>query len=94
MSQVSPFLTVVCTVCLVAMLVSGAMGLYRMIIGPQAADRAVALDVLASVFIGIICILSITWKSSVYYDAIWILTLVGFIGSVAIAKYMEKGRVI
>ena len=89
----SPFLSAVSTICLVAMLAAGAMGLYRMIIGPQAADRAVALDTLSSVFIGIICVLSIRWQSVVYYDAIWILTLVGFIGSVAIAKYMQKGRV-
>jgi multisubunit Na+/H+ antiporter MnhF subunit len=64
-----------------------------MSVGPKAADRAVALDTLSSVFIGIICVLSITWNSPVYYDAIWILTLVGFIGSVALARYMQRGRV-
>lgn len=89
----SPFLSSVCTICLVAMLAAGAMVMYRMIIGPRAADRAVALDTLSTIFIGIICVLSIRWRSAVYYDAIWILTLVGFIGSVAIAKYIEKGRV-
>lgn len=89
----SPFITNVCTVCLVAMLLTGALCLYRMIVGPKAADRAVALDTLSTVFIGIICALSIMWGSVVYYDAIWILTLVGFIGSVALARYMQKGRV-
>ena len=89
----SPFLHNVCTICLVAMLVAGALCLYRMIAGPKAADRAVALDTLSTVFIGIICTLSILWNSVVYYDAIWILTLVGFIGSVALAKYMQRGRV-
>ena len=89
----SPIPSAICTLCLVVMLAAGALTLYRMIIGPQAADRAVALDTLASLFIGIICVLSLQWKSDVYYDAIWILTLVGFLGSVAIAKYMQKGRV-
>ena len=89
----SPFLHSVCSICLVAMLAAGALCLYRMIVGPKAADRAVALDTLSTVFIGIICTLSILWSSVVYYDAIWILTLVGFIGSVALAKYMQKGRV-
>ena len=89
----SPFLLQVCWICLAAMLAAGFLCMYRMIIGPKAADRAVALDTLVSVFIGIICALSIMWGSVVYYDAIWILTLVGFIGSVALARYMQKGRV-
>jgi multisubunit Na+/H+ antiporter MnhF subunit len=69
-----------------------------MVIGPKAADRAVALDTLATVFIGIICVITIEWflmgyqGATVYYDAVWILTLVGFIGSAAIAKYLQRGR--
>jgi multisubunit Na+/H+ antiporter MnhF subunit len=32
------------------------------------------------------------WGSDLYFDAVWILTLVGYLGSVAIARYLEKGR--
>jgi len=89
----SPFLSTVTTICLTALLTSGAMCLYRMIIGPKAADRAVAFDTLAMIFIGIICVLSIQWQSALYFDAVWILTLVGFLGSASIARYLERGRV-
>ena len=89
----TPFLTNVCAICLTALLISGGLCVYRVIIGPKAADRAVALDTLTSVFIGIICALCILWKQTFYFDAVWILTLVGFLGSAVIAKYLEKGRV-
>jgi multisubunit Na+/H+ antiporter MnhF subunit len=89
----SPFLTVTSTVCLTALLVTAAACLYRMVLGPRAADRAVAFDALANVFIGIICVLCIRWDSALYFDAVWILTLVGFLGSASIARYLEKGRV-
>ena len=89
----SPFLSAVTTSCLTALLVSSAMCLYRMIIGPKAADRAVAFDTLATIFMGIICVLSIQWQSALYFDAVWILTLVGFLGSASIARYLERGRV-
>jgi multisubunit Na+/H+ antiporter MnhF subunit len=89
----SEWFILVCQVCLAAMFVSGAMCLYRITVGPNAADRAVGMDTLTSVFIGIICILCILWQSSLYFDSVWILTLVGFLGSTAIAKYMMKGRV-
>jgi multisubunit Na+/H+ antiporter MnhF subunit len=89
----SPFLSTVTRICLTALLTSGAMCLYRMIIGPKAADRAVAFDALAMIFIGIICVLSVRWESALYFDAVWILTLVGFLGSASIARYLERGRI-
>jgi multisubunit Na+/H+ antiporter MnhF subunit len=89
----SPFLVAVLKLCLAALLVSGLMCLYRMIIGPKAADRAVAFDTLAMIFIGIICVLCIQWNSVLYFDVVWILMLVGFLGSASIAKFLEKGRI-
>lgn len=89
----SPFLTNVAMACLAALLVTGGMCIYRIIIGPKAADRAVSLDLLSSMFIGMICLLCMLWQSTLYFDAVWILTLVGFLGSAAIARYLEKGRV-
>jgi multisubunit Na+/H+ antiporter MnhF subunit len=89
----SPFLAVVVRLCLAALLISGLLCLYRMLIGPTTADRAVAFDTLAMIFIGIICVLCIHWGSVLYFDAVWILMLVGFLGSASIAKYLEKGRI-
>ena len=89
----SLFLSVVLKLCLAALLASGLMCLYRMRIGPKAADRAVAFDTLAAIFICIICVLCIQWNSVLYFDAVWILMLVGFLGSASIAKYLENGRI-
>ena len=89
----SALLLTVCLVCLSALLVGGGLCLHRLIVGPDAADRAVALDTLTMVFIGLICVLCILWQSSLYFDAVWILTLVGFLGSAAIARYLEQGRI-
>jgi multisubunit Na+/H+ antiporter MnhF subunit len=89
----SPFLHAVCVLCLVGLLVSAALSLIRLVIGPRAADRAIALDTITIVFIGVICLLCVVWDSDIYFDAVWILTLVGFLGSVAIARYLERGRI-
>jgi len=89
----SLFLVVALKFCLASLLVSGILCLYRMLIGPKAADRAVAFDTLAAVLICVICVLCIQWNSVLYFDAVWILMLVGFLGSAAIAMFLEKGRV-
>jgi multicomponent K+:H+ antiporter subunit F len=89
----STWFTFVLGVCLFFLFVSAALCLYRIVVGPRAADRAVAFDVLSSVVIGMICILCIRIESTLYFDAVWILTLVGYLGSAAIAKYLAQGRV-
>jgi multisubunit Na+/H+ antiporter MnhF subunit len=90
---VSAWLAVTTDVCLLCLFVAAGLCLYRMIIGPRAADRAIAFDTLSSVVIGMICLLCMRWESTLYFDAVWILTLVGFLGSSAIAKYLARGRV-
>jgi multisubunit Na+/H+ antiporter MnhF subunit len=79
--------------CLMFLFLSAVLCVYRLLIGPGAADRAVALDTLTSVVLGMICLLCIRFASTLYFDAVWILTLVGFLGSTAIAKYLARGRI-
>jgi multisubunit Na+/H+ antiporter MnhF subunit len=88
----SPFLDAVSLVCLVALTLSSALCLFRMGLGPDVPDRAVAFDTLTIVFVGIICTLCVRWASNLYFDAVWVITLVGFLGSAAIARYLERGR--
>jgi multicomponent Na+:H+ antiporter subunit F len=78
--------------CLVGLFLSAALCLYRLVVGPDVADRAVAFDTLSAVIIGIICLLCLLWQSTLYFDAVWILTLVGFLGTSAIARYLTRGR--
>jgi multisubunit Na+/H+ antiporter MnhF subunit len=89
----SAWFTSVTSLCLVGLFVAAALCLYRMVLGPRAADRAVAFDTLSAVVIGMVCVLCIRWESTLYFDAVWILTLVGFLGSSAIAKYLARGKV-
>jgi multisubunit Na+/H+ antiporter MnhF subunit len=89
----SAWLALTTDVCLFFLFVSAGLCLYRVVVGPQAADRAVAFDTLSSVIIGMICLLCIRTVSAIYFDAVWILTLVGFLGSTAIAKYLARGRI-
>ena len=88
----SPWLAWITQFCLLVLFASALLCLYRIAVGPGAADRAVAFDTLSSIIIGMICLFCILGQSSLYFDAVWILTLVGFLGSAAIARYLARGR--
>ncbi|MDD5005833.1 MAG: cation:proton antiporter [Candidatus Omnitrophica bacterium] len=69
--------------------VCGMFCLYRIFKGPTAADRAVALDILGILVVGFCVILGVVTKRSWYIDIAIAWALQSFIGTLALAKYLE-----
>ncbi len=65
--------------------------LLRMLKGPTAPDRAVALDTLSTVTVGLLVLLGYFYKRSVYLDVSLVYAVLIFVGSVAIARFLERG---
>jgi multicomponent Na+:H+ antiporter subunit F len=68
-----------------------ALRLFR---GPSLADRVVALELIASLMVGGTALLAVLAEQGVLIDVAIAVTLVGFMGAVAFARYMEKGGVV
>ncbi|MDW7679682.1 MAG: monovalent cation/H+ antiporter complex subunit F [bacterium] len=62
----------------------------RMILGPSLPDKIVALDLIAMLVLGIIISYVALSKQIVYLNAIVLLALIAFLGTVAFARYLEK----
>ncbi len=63
--------------------------LYRIAAGPTAPDRTVAIDILGTLIVGFTCLLAISTKSEFYMSVAIAWSLLSFIGTVALAKYLE-----
>jgi len=63
----------------------------RMIKGPTAADRAVALDTITTVTTSLLVVLAFFCHRYIYLDVALVYALLMFIGSVAIARFLERG---
>lgn len=63
--------------------------LYRIMMGPTAPDRAVSLDMVGTLIVGFCAIMGIVTKRGWYIDIGIIWALQSFIGSLALAKYLE-----
>jgi multicomponent K+:H+ antiporter subunit F len=81
-------------IALVAIGISMALTLYRLIKGPDAPDRILALDTLTINAIALVLILGIALGTSVYFEAALILAMMGFVGTVALCKYLLGGDII
>lgn len=72
-----------------ALLVSAVLCLYRVLKGPTAPDRVVAVDILGIMIVGFCAILSIPTGRDWYIDIGIAWSLQSFIGTLALAKYLE-----
>jgi multicomponent Na+:H+ antiporter subunit F len=75
--------------CMYALLLCCLLCLFRIMRGPTAPDRAVAIDILGIVIVGFCAILCIPTGRSWYIDIGIAWALQSFIGTLALAKYLE-----
>jgi multicomponent Na+:H+ antiporter subunit F len=63
----------------------------RLLIGPTAADRTVALDGMTIISISIIAAAAFLLGRFIYLDVALIYALISFLGVVAVARFLERG---
>ena len=66
----------------------------RLLRGPAAQDRVLALDVLYLDGMLLLLVLGIRSNVTAYFDMALLIALFGFVGSVALAKFLLRGEVI
>lgn len=87
-------LTVAIGVTLVLYAAAMAVGLLRVLRGPSAQDRVLALDFLYVVGMLVMLVLAIRYDSQMYFEGALLMVLFGFVSSVALAKFLLRGEVI
>ncbi len=77
-----------------AFAVSGVFATIRLFRGPAAQDRVIALDALYQSAMLVILTLGMRFGTQVYFEVALLIALVGFVGSIALAKFLLRGEVI
>ncbi len=70
------------------------MSFWRLLYGPDMPDRILALDTLYINTIALLVLLGIHLGSTLFFEAALLIALMGFIGTVALCKYLLRGDVI
>ncbi len=67
---------------------------YRLWRGPAPWDRVLALDTLYVTSIGLLVVQGIRFNTQLYFEVALLIAALGFVGTVAIAKYLLRGSLI
>lgn len=83
-------MSTVITICLAILGASLLLAFVRLVRGPSLPDRVVALDLIAVIAVALVIVLDIQSNIIVFLDAGIVVALVGFVGSIAFARYLER----
>ena len=87
-------LSLVIPLCLVLIGLAVLLTLARLFKGPDLPDRILALDTLHINAIALIVLFGIWLGSNIVFEAALLIALMGFVGTVAVAKYLLRGDII
>ena len=71
-----------------------ACSAYRLIRGPRAQDRVLCLDAMYVSAMLLVLPIGIRPGPAIYFEAALIISVLGFVSSIALAKFLMRGEVI
>ena len=66
---------------------------WRLLRGPSLPDRILALDTLAINAVALVVLLGIRWQTAMLFEAALIIAMLGFVSTVALARFVCRGDV-
>ncbi len=77
---------------LMTLAVALLLAVVRLVRGPTLPDRIVAMDLIGVLVIGLIVVLAASTDVRATLDAAIVIALIGFVGTVAYATYVQRGH--
>lgn len=87
-------LAIVIPVCMAIVGLAVLLASARLVKGPGLPDRIVALDTLNINAIALIVLYGIWLRSALFFEIALLIAVMGFLGTVALTKYLQRGKII
>lgn len=81
-------------VAIVAITLAVVLCALRLLRGPSAIDRVLAVDTLYMNVVALIVLLGIRWSTGLLFEAALLVAMLGFASTVALARYLSRGDVV
>lgn len=78
----------------VAVVLSMLLCAWRLLRGPETTDRLLALDTLYINAVALVILMGMKLRSDLLFEAALIIAMLGFVSTVALARYVSRGDVI
>ncbi len=79
-------------VCTILLLLMTFVGLFRAYVGPTAADRMVAINMITTKVTTIIVLIAMVTAQELYVSVALVYALIGFVTTIGVSRYLMKGE--
>lgn len=86
------FLNIVLLLAFGMLFLAFVLSFLRMLKGPEISDRIVAMDLISSITMAFILTYSVLVQKAIYFDIVIVISLVSFIGTVAVSTYLKQKK--
>lgn len=87
-------LNIVTQLAMVMVSLALVLNLWRLVRGPSLPDRILALDTMYINSIALLVLYGLSQASMLYFEAALLIAVMGFVGTVALSKYLLRGDII
>lgn len=78
----------------IMLLVAMVLNVWRLLRGPDVVDRVLALDTLYINTVALLVLSGLFYGRDLFYEAAILIALLGFVGTVSLAKFLLRGDII
>ena len=94
MTQALDLLNIALIVALVSLAAGQVLSMVRLVMGPTMGDRILALDTMVVNSLGLVVVLGIHQGVKVYFEVSLLIAMLGFVSTVALARFILRGDII
>ena len=76
-----------------ALALAGFLAMVRILVGPRAQDRVLAIDAFYVVAMLLFIVTGMKFGTPFFFEAALVIGICGFVGTVALAKFLLRGEV-
>lgn len=78
----------------VMMITALVLNSWRLLRGPSVLDRVIALDTMYVNTVAFLVLLGVSRMTSLYFEAAVVIAMLGFVGTIAVCKFLLRGSII
>lgn len=94
MTSASVTLDIALVMAFLALASGQVLSMVRLILGPTPGDRILALDTMVINALGLVVVLGIQQGIAVYFEVAMLIAMLGFVSTVALARFILRGDII
>jgi len=94
MSNPADIMEIAIVISFVALTLGQLLSMVRLVMGPTAGDRILALDTMVINALGLVVMVGLYQGVQVYFEVALLIAMLGFVSTVALARFILRGDII